>query len=192
MNNFTTILFTIYRAMRKTLVVWAVSILAFTGSFRAYSQDYKYHSVFIYNFTKYVQWPPTSAQNSSFVIGVLGNSPMMGELEKLMTKKNVGNLPIVVKKISNISEAIACQAVFIPSHKSSQFDSDPLLRTKPILFITETDGLGKKGSHINFVIQDGKIRFELNQTSILEAGLKVSSQLSSLASTVYNGGVASR
>ena len=179
--------------MRKILVLWAVSILAFTGSFRAYSQDYKYHSVFIYNFTKYVQWPPSNQnQNNSFVIGVLGNSPMMGELEKLMTKKNVGSLPIIIKKISNISEAITCQAVFIPSHKSSQFDSDPLLRGKPILFITETDGLGKKGSHINFVIQDGKIRFELNQTTILEAGLKVSSQLSILAATVYNSGVAAR
>jgi hypothetical protein len=54
------------------------------------------------------------------------------------------------------------------------------------------DGLGKKGSHINFVIQDGKIRFELNQTTILEAGLKVSSQLSILAATVYNSGVAAR
>jgi len=133
--------------MRKTLVLWVVSILAFTGSFRAYSQDYKYHSVFIYNFTKYIQWPPsTQNQNGSFVIGVLGNSPMMGELEKLMTQKNVGSLPIVVKKISSISEASTCQAVFIPSHKSSQFDSDPLLRSKPILLLLRRMAWVKKAA----------------------------------------------
>jgi hypothetical protein len=177
--------------MEKKIIVWAVSILAFTGSFSAYAQDYKYHSVFIYNFTKYIQWP-SGAQNGTFVIGVLGNSSMLGELEKLMTNKTVGTQTIVIKKITNISESSSCHAVFIPSHKSGQFDADPVLRAKPVLFITEMEGLGKKGSHINFIIQDGKLRFELNQTTILESGLKVSSQLNSLALTVYNDGVASR
>jgi hypothetical protein len=177
--------------MKKAFSIGTIIVLSVLFSTICRAQDYKYHSVFIYNFTKYIQWPSGTYSNQ-FVIGVLGNSPMQSELEKLMANKTVGSASIVVKKIANISAASECQALFIPQSKLQQFESDGSLKSKSVLIITDQDGMGKKGSHVNFIIQEGKIRFEINQTALLESGLKVSSQLTSLAATVYNDGVATR
>ncbi len=52
---------------------------------------------------------------------------------------------------------------------------------KSVLTITDGNGLGQKGSCINFKVVDGKLKFELNQGVVTGSNLKVSSQLSSMA-----------
>jgi hypothetical protein len=144
-------------------------------------QDYRFHSVFMYNFTKYIQWP-TSVQTGDFIIGVLGNSPILPELEKMAENKTVGNQKIVIKKFKSVSDISSCQMLFIPSADSRDFESAlEKLKGKPTLVLTEKNGLGQKGSGINFVLLDGKWRFELNENATQNAGLKVSKELSRLA-----------
>jgi hypothetical protein len=52
---------------------------------------------------------------------------------------------------------------------------------KPVLIITDKPGMGGKGAVINFVEQEGKIKFELNQSQAEKRGLKVSGSLTQLA-----------
>ncbi|MBA4057362.1 MAG: DUF4154 domain-containing protein, partial [Marivirga sp.] len=52
---------------------------------------------------------------------------------------------------------------------------------RSVLTITDANGLGQRGSCINFKVVDGKLRFELNQGVVAGSNLKVSSQLSSMA-----------
>ncbi|MES2730805.1 MAG: YfiR family protein [Bacteroidota bacterium] len=143
--------------------------------------DYRFHSVFMYNFTKYIQWP-ASAQSGDFVIGVLGNSAIIIELEKMATNKLVGSQKIHIKKFKNVAEVTNCQMLFIPSTDSRDFESAlEKLKGKSTLVLTEKNGLGQKGSGINFVLVEGKWRFELNEQATQSAGLKVSKELTRLA-----------
>ena len=50
-----------------------------------------------------------------------------------------------------------------------------------ILVVTEENGLGAKGSNINFIMREGKLAFELNQATLNKQNLKVSNELSRLA-----------
>jgi hypothetical protein len=144
-------------------------------------QDYRFHSVFMYNFTKYIQWP-SSVQTGDFIIGVLGNSPIVKELEKMAENKTVGSQKISVKKFKSVADISPCQMLFIPSADSRDFESAlEKLKGKPTLILTEKNGLGQKGSGINFVLVDGKWKFELNENATKDAGLKVSKELSRLA-----------
>jgi hypothetical protein len=56
-----------------------------------------------------------------------------------------------------------------------------VINQQSILVVTESEGLGAKGSDINFVVKDGKLAFELNQLSINKQGLRVSNELTRLA-----------
>jgi hypothetical protein len=47
--------------------------------------------------------------------------------------------------------------------------------------ITDKNGLGAKGSSINFKVVDNKLKFELNSKAIEASNLKVSGALSSMA-----------
>ncbi len=52
---------------------------------------------------------------------------------------------------------------------------------KSVLTVTDGNGMGEKGSCINFKVIDGKLKFELNQATVSGSNLKVSTQLSSMA-----------
>src|SRR5690606_8194397 len=154
-----------------------ISVIPFTAK----SQDYRIHSVFIYNFTKYIQWP-SSDQGGDFVIGVLGNSPIVASLEKLATERKVGSRAMVVKKFSSVDDISKCHMLFIPEGNSNDFDAAlAKLSGQSTLVMTERRGLGSKGSSINFVTVDGKQKFELNKSATEKAQLKVSTELTSLA-----------
>lgn len=166
--------------MKKKIVLIAAGLL-FLLSNTSFSQDYKFHSVFIYNFTKYIQWP-SAYQSGDFVIAVLGNSQVTENLEKMAAVKTVGSQKIIVKKVNSIAEAGKCHILFLPDSKSGNLD-DVLAHfgSRPTLIITERAGLAKKGSGINFILQGGKWKFELNKPAIESNNMRVSSELAKLA-----------
>lgn len=49
------------------------------------------------------------------------------------------------------------------------------------LVVTEQEGLAQKGSHLNFVLKDGKLAFELNQNALTKNKLKAANELTRLA-----------
>ncbi len=145
------------------------------------AQSYKMHTVFIFSFTRYIQWPD-AYNGGEFEILVLGDSPIVDELKSMAQVKKVGDRAIKVTKINNVSEIRKCNILFIPTAKSLQI-AEVLAKTttQAILVVTEEQGLGAKGSNVNFVTKDGKLAFELNQSATTKQGLKVSNELSRLA-----------
>jgi len=166
--------------MKNRIIILGTALLLLICN-SSFAQNYKFHSVFIYNFTKYIQWP-ASYQNGDFVIAVLGNSAVIDNLEKMASVKSVGSQKIVVKQISSVAEAGKCHIIFLPDNKSGNLDAVlASYGSKPTLVITERAGLGRKGSGINFILQGGKWKFELNKPAIESANLRVSNELAKLA-----------
>jgi len=168
--------------MKKILLLLLTTVMVFSN--RAWSQetDYRIHAVFLYNFTKYVQWPNAS-QSSDFVIGVVGNSAIYDELTRITNGKMAGTQKIVVVKFKSPDAITNCQMLFVPEHINFE-NVQAKVAGKPVLLITEKPGLAQKGSNINFVIRENKWRFELNENATRSAGLKVSAELSKLAISV--------
>lgn len=145
------------------------------------AQQYQYHKIYIYNFTKYIQWP-ANKQSGDFVIGVYGKSQMQNELNEMAATRSVGGQKIIVKEINAPSDALGCHVLFIPQGKSEVLDDvQSKLAGSATLVITEKPGMAKQGSAINFVIVGGKLKYELNKASIDKAGLKVMPDLIKLA-----------
>jgi len=160
-----------------------LSLIAFGFFFSAKAQigDYKSHTVYIYNFTKYIQWPATY-QTSDFVIGVYGISPITSQLRAATANKTVGTQRIVVKQYNNLAAIDNPHILFIPNLQSKNLDAiKKKLEGKSALLVSEKNGLAKLGSHINFILRDGKWKIEMNGAEVEAAGMKVSAQLSRIA-----------
>jgi hypothetical protein len=139
------------------------------------------HSAMLYNFIKYIQWPNES-EGGEFVVGVLGDDDVFNTLKQWYDGKPKGSKKYVVKKLSSAAEAGSCAVVYLGKGKSGQFDEvKNSVNGKSVLTVTNGNGLGQKGSCINFKIIDGKLKFEMNQGTFTSSNLKVSSQLSSMA-----------
>ncbi|MBC7923668.1 MAG: YfiR family protein [Ferruginibacter sp.] len=142
----------------------------------------KVHTIFIYNFTKYINWPE-EYNKGDFVIGVLGETDLLGELQKMAKEKSVSNRKMVIKRYHNLDEVDQrCHILFISTPSSGQLSS-VLRKTKgrPTLVITQKDNLGRAGSPINFVSVNGRYKFEINLNVLEQYGLKCAQQLKTIA-----------
>jgi hypothetical protein len=148
------------------------------------AQDDKFKALFMYNFTKYLEWP-SEKQKGDFVIGVFGNSPIINELSIIAEKRRVGIQQIVIKKIYDVKEISGCNIVYIPGNKVLKAD-DVTAQSKNmgIAIITDSPGLAKTYAGINYIKIDGKLNFEINRKNLEEQGIKVNNALVTLGINV--------
>ncbi len=167
--------------MMKKIKLLAAALLI---SGCAFSQDrpmHEVHSMMVYNFTKYVQWPD-HAGGGEFVIGVVGNTDIYNTLNGWYGGKPRGAKTYIIKKFNSAADVTECHVLYIDKSKSGEFDNvNGKLKGKGTLIITDKSGLGEQGSAINFKLVDNKLKFELNQKAIEASNLKVSGALSSMA-----------
>jgi hypothetical protein len=165
----------------KTVIAAAVMLASSFVNAQDARPIHEVYSMMVFNFVKYVQWP-TADGNKEFVIGVIGNDNMYNTLSSWYSGKPKGNMTYVIKKFKSAAEMTDCQVVFIDRTKSTEFDAvNERVKGKGTLVVTDRNGLGAKGSCINFKTVDEKLKFELNQSAIAASNLKVSSTLSSMA-----------
>ena len=70
-------------------------------------------TIYIYNFTKYIEWP-TSYREGNFVVGVLGsNSALLNELSKMANSKTVGDQKFEIRNISSCNATDKYNIVFV-------------------------------------------------------------------------------
>ncbi len=137
-------------------------------------------AVFIYNFTRYVEWPAT-APADNFVIGILGKSVIDEAMEEVAAANTVNNKKIIVKHFSRPEDINSCQVLFIPA--GTPYSMKAILSGigKGVLTIGEKNGAAKEGTAFNFVLIKNRLKFEANLAAIDAEELKVSSQLLKLA-----------
>ena len=142
-------------------------------------------SAYIFNFAKFVEWPPKSLPQASspIVIGILGENPFHGDLEQTIRNKTVDDHPLLLMKEFALPAAPTnCHILFINSSEKArlpQILKD--LKGASVLTVGEMDGFTEAGGMINFVREGTKIRFRINNEAATKAGLKISSKLLSLA-----------
>jgi hypothetical protein len=165
--------------MKAKLVILSIVVFSIT-SLRINAQQGKFQTIFIFNFYKQMEWP-SDYKGKDFIIGVLGTSEITPMLEKLTVSKS-GKTNFIISKFASLNTITKCNMLYIPSEQSQQFEAvQKKLSGTSTLIITEKPGLGGKGSAINFVEINGRLKFELNQSALAKARIQVSDMLKSLA-----------
>ncbi|MFN6038564.1 MAG: YfiR family protein [Bacteroidota bacterium] len=146
----------------------------------------KVKAVYLYNFTRYFEWP-TGMREGNFIITTVGtNAGLQTELSKLAKTKKVNNQSIEVKTSTTIADAGKCNILYLLGDNSSLLaDAIKQFKGKGTLVICEKSGMARAGATINFITSDNKQTFELNNGSVQKSNLKVSADLKLLAKTVY-------
>lgn len=175
---------------RRTYII-LLTVVFFMSSFfqnqKNEAEEYAVKAAFIYNFTKFVEWDKTET-SPTFVIGVIGDSPIYKPLQELAATKTINNKKIeVVKCTAQNPSTCRCQILFVPeatNGKEFQEFISELTVAKNILIISESKGFLNNGSAINFLVTENHIKFEINVGSLHKYNLKASSQLLKLAHNI--------
>lgn len=168
----------------KRIFFCVLIFLSFSSLHAQEEIDYSVHANIIYHFTKYINWPPYK-NTGDFVIGVVGETPLTDELKKVVTGKKAAGQNIVVKKIASSSSTFNCHILFISDAASASLKKIVSATINdPVLLVSEDKGFASKGSCINFIIVNDKLKLEFNKTSIQQRGLEIASDLLQLGTQV--------
>ena len=166
----------------------ALLIGSTAGTLDAQSPD-EYHvkAAFLYNFAKFIDWPPNAAASStdSFTICVLGRDPFGRALDDVISGKAIDGHPFLVRRLSDARQLGGCRILFVNAPERGQFSSNFTDSRQPgLLTVSDSSSTVANGVVINFTMDQGRVRFEINLTAAERENLKVSSRLLSLAAAV--------
>ncbi|MEP6748462.1 MAG: YfiR family protein [Bacteroidota bacterium] len=146
--------------------------------------NYAVNANIIYHFTKYINWPPDK-KSGDFIIGIVGESGLYDELKNTTAGKMAGSQKIIIRKYQASAKIFDCQILFITDEKSDDLKKMVAATTgNAVLLVTESEGLARRGSCINFMIVDDHLRLEINKTNIEQRNLNIASDLLKLGVVV--------
>jgi hypothetical protein len=157
------------------------------------SSEYLIKAGFIFNFAKFVEWPAAafSQSDSPIVIGILGTDPFGTIIDKTVQDKRVGARGFIVKRLkwgADLKDLRECKILFVGASERAHLDElVQIVKTLPILTVGETPGFAERGGVIRFVLEDNRVRFEVNVDAARQADLTISSRLLTLARIIQQG-----
>jgi len=149
--------------------------------------EYEVKAGFIYNFAKFVEWPGETLPETkkTVTLCIAGTDPFGNALDSL-NNKTVQRRKLEIKYTGRSKDLKVCNMLFI---SSSERENLPqlleTLKNTPTLTMGDTKGFAQQGIMINLIIDQNKIRFEINTESAKRAKLVISSKLLKLAKTIY-------
>lgn len=146
----------------------------------SYTKEYEVKAAFLYNFARFTDWP-TSDEESPFTFCILGTDPFGKAIDDL-EKKTIRGRQIQINRNQRFSKLINCQVLFISISKERKISKIfKAISNLPVLTISEMDNFVAKGGIIQFLIEEEKVRFKINQKAAEKVGLKISSNLLKLS-----------
>ena len=150
--------------------------------------EYAVKAAFVFNFAKFVEWPATAFRNnqSPVTICVVGEDPFGKMLDDTIKGQTVGSRGYAVRRVAQIPRDDSCQIAFLgASEKGRAEQTLGAIKGLPILTVGDRDDMAETGNMIAFLIEENRVRFEINLDIAELAGLKISSRLLKLAKTVH-------
>lgn len=150
--------------------------------------EYDLKVAFIYNFIKFVEWPPEgSGERKDLQLCVLGDAPVKAPFADLQGQELIGRR-LVLAMLKEPQDVRSCQVLFVAQAMSRRMKEVlAAVKGRPVLTIGDTDGYARQGIMINMYIEKKRIRFEINTEAARAAGLRISARLLNLAGSIYGG-----
>jgi hypothetical protein len=149
--------------------------------------EHRVKAAFLYNFARFVDWPTNAFADADapFVIGVFGDESMAQALEQTVKGKSIGTRAIQTRRIPDPTRINPCQILFIAQSETQQVAQVlAAVGRAPVLLVGESPGFVAAGGAIGFASDEGRVRFEANTAAAERSGLKISSKLLRLATSV--------
>jgi hypothetical protein len=140
-------------------------------------------AAFVYNFLKFVEWPePVTDARAPLVVAIMGGGATAEATAGFLASKSVGTRPIVIRRLAPGEPIGDANALFVGDGDVGRIRQQlARLKGAPVLTIGESDEFTAMGGIIAMLVEDRKVRFEINAPAGAATGLRISSKLLALA-----------
>jgi hypothetical protein len=168
----------------RHVAAWTIAAILFCAPVRAGQvREHEVKAAFLYNFTRFIEWPDGTPQTSEpFRLCVVADGVTTSAVERVMAGESVNGRPAQTLIPRSPDEARRCQILFVG--QTEIYRAAPLLRAvrgMPVLTVSDAARFVAHGGAIQFVLEDGRVRFDVNIEAAKRSGLAISSRLLQVA-----------
>ncbi|MGH8212783.1 MAG: YfiR family protein [Rhodanobacteraceae bacterium] len=153
--------------------------------------EYAVKATYLYKLAPFINWPPNAfaSPDAPFAICVIGDDPFDDFLAHAVSGRTFGTHPFVVRRLDALTDDTDCRIAYIGRlHSQSLQQALTAVQGQPVLTVSDSDTAAGNGSIMQFVIEGGRVRFDIDSTAAARNHLSISSKLLNLAAAVKNDG----
>jgi hypothetical protein len=168
------------------VVTWAAPAAA---QHRVSEDDVK--ATFLFNFAKYVEWPPTDPGDGNagaFRLCVVAGAAFVTVVDDVIAGETIDGRPVVRETPENGDGARRCQILFIDADNQRRRSLVSAVHGAPVLTVGNGEDFLALGGVVGFVRDGGRVRFDVNLNEAQQTGLAFSSRMLRVARRVISGG----
>jgi hypothetical protein len=153
----------------------------------AISLEYAVKATYLYKLAPFVDWPPSefATADAPFRICVAGEDPFGDYLKNAVAGRGLGTHRFQVERLDAAAPANGCQILFLgrlPEQSAGQvLDA---VSGKPVLTVVDSATTPHVGGIVQFVIDRGRVRLEIDTAAAARNHITISSKLLNLALAV--------
>lgn len=152
--------------------------------------EYQLKAVFLYSFTKYVQWPEPAAADAGgpLALCVLGDDPFGPLLDEAVAGETVRGRRLTTRRIPSVTGAGGCHVLFVSASESDHLPEIlTALEGRSVLTVSDSGRFAERGGMIGMIEKTNRIGLAINVAAAERARLTISSQLLKLGEIVGSG-----
>lgn len=173
-------------------IAWGIGLFIGTSHAAGVYSDAQVKAAFLFRFAGYIEWPAEALNEPGFTIAVLGGEGVAAELKRLLPNYTVKDRPAMLKKIDDIKQLGGAEMLYVgDGYKGDLRKLIGSVSRQPVLVVTDDARGLDAGSTVNFLLVDRRVRFEVSLAAAERSGLKISSELLSVAARVHGAGLRS-
>lgn len=143
-------------------------------------------SVFLYRFVAFVDWPAERAPRGELVITVLGDDEVARELRAMGPALPRDGPALTVATAPELERVLQSHVLYVAAERHTEIRRwAAQLDGHPVLLVTAAPNGLALGSTINFLTEDGRVRFEVSVPAAQRAGLTLRAGLLQVAVSVH-------
>ena len=150
-------------------------------------------AAYLYKFLTFVEWPVPAAGgqgaaragDAPLTIGVIGADPLHAELQKIISGRHVNGRPLTLRRLAASEATDNLDALYIGREATTAAVLNAV-KGRPLLVVTDVPGGLPEGAMLNFLLVDGRVRFEASAVNAERAGLRLSARLLAVAERVVS------
>lgn len=144
---------------------------------------YEMQAIYIEKIIRFVEWPRNNKQ--VFTIGYFKEDHFLIVLRQYYQKILIQDKPVQFILFDSNIEFDQCDLLYMPKlSRTERLNILDRLAAKPVLIVSQTKDYARYGTHVNFYMEDNKLKFEINVDAFKSSDLKVSHHLLQLAKII--------
>jgi len=164
------------------LVLWGTTAVSADGSL-----EYAVKATFLYKFAPFIEWPNSAfaSPTSPFNLCLVGDDPFNGLVDQATANQRIADRPIFVRHLGTVDGPSGCHMMFVAgSNAQSTAQVLDAVRGSSVLTVTDSATKTQARGIIQFIVQDNRVRFDIDDNAAAQNHLTISSKLLDIARSV--------